>query len=201
MLSYATEKCGYINKPSSGLRGRKWWGDVSNEHNCIKCLHLDRELIYRFFFHLPSFSLLPFDHFHYIFFLKVINKLFFIGLRVCVSFHCLWLAFWSLYCSMLGTFISSNNMLFLGLRLASLNCYICMLLNTQSFTVKCVRLRPCASWVTIMGKVVWYKTSLFWSLTCNHAMNLLSERQNSWKLQCCTTWWHWRKKMGFYPYF
>ena len=55
--------------------------------------------------------------------------------------------------------ISSNNMLFLGLRLASLNCYICMLLNTQSFTVKFVCLRARASWVTIMDKVVWFKTS------------------------------------------
>lgn len=93
------------------------------------------------------------------------------------------------------TFISSNNMLFLGLRLASLNCYICMLLNTQSFAVKCVCLRACTSWVTIMGKVVWFITSLFWSLTWNHAINLLSERQNIWKLLCCTTWRHWLRNM------
>jgi len=38
-----------------------------------------------------------------------------------------------------------------------------MLLNTQSFTVKCACLRACTSWVTIMGKVVWFITSLFWS--------------------------------------
>ena len=155
-----------------------------------------QELIYRFFLRLPSFFPPPLRPFSLLFFFfKLINKLFFYWFEGLCEFSlfvaCLLipLLFYT------RTLISSNNMLFLGLRLVSLNCYICMLLNTQSFTVKCVCLRACASWVTIMGKVVWFKTSLFWNLTWNHAINLLSERQNIWKLQCCTTWQHWPRSM------